>query len=337
MTATTLRIAPEELRAAMVRRFEAAGLADSMAEATAQILLEADLLGHRTHGVAMVQTYCDAIEDGSMARSGEPEVLSKRGASEFWQGNRIAGAWLTLKAIDRAEEMARDYGTGTIVMRRSFHIGALAAYLEAVAKRGLVLLLQTSAPHAATVAPFGGCAPVISPSPLAIGYPSGDTTVLIDISTSVTSNSLVRRTKRENKRLPHPWVIRPDGQVTDDPGESETILPLGGLEAGHKGFGMALMVEALTAGLAATGRNEPSPNLGASVFVQVIDPEAFGGLDGMAGVMGHMSDLCHAAEPISPDAPVRLPGEAALKRKAEQLSNGVIVSAQYWDQVKPNS
>lgn len=337
MANTQLRIPAEALREAMYARFRAAGLSEDTAQATATVLLESDLLGHRTHGVAMVPIYLGAIEDGSMAKTGEIEVLSKRGASEFWHGHQLAGAYVTSRAIARAEEMAREHGTGTVIIRRSFHIGALAAYLEAVARRGLVLQLQTSAPHAATVAPFGGRTAVISPSPLAIGYPSGDGAVLIDISTSVTSNSNVRRTAREGGRLAHPWVIRPDGQATDDPRESEVILPLGGLEAGHKGFGMALMVEALTAGLAATGRNVPAPNLGASVFVQVIDPEAFGGLSGMAEVMGYMGDLCHAVEPISADNPVRLPGEAALRRKAEQLENGVIVTQEQWDQVKPDA
>jgi len=333
MSETDIRVPADELRRSMLSRLESAGLANGMARATADILLEADLLGHRTHGAAMLQTYLDCIADGSMARSGTPEVLSKRGASAFWNGRRLAGAWLTLQAIDVAEGMARSHGTGTVVIRRSFHIGALAAYLEAVARRGLVLVLQCSAPHAATVAPYGGKTPVISPSPLAIGFPAAESAVMIDISTSVTSNSLVRQTAREGGRLPHPWVINPDGSATDDPRESQVILPLGGLEAGHKGFALALMVEALTAGLAATGRREPSPGLGATVMVQVIDPEAFGGAQAMADVMGYMGELCRASEPISTDSRVRLPGEDALRRKADQLANGVRLAPALWEQI----
>ena len=333
---TTLRIPAGDLRDAMHARLEAAGLAADMASDTADILLEAALLGHSTHGAAMLQTYLDCIIDGSLARSGEPEILSERGATAFWNGRQLAGAWLTRRAIRVVEEKARQHGTGTVVIRRSFHIGALAAYLEAVATRGLVLILQCSAPHAATVAPHGGKTPVISPSPLAIGYPACDGVVMIDISTSVTSNSLVRRTAREGGRLPHPWVIGSDGQATDDPNESQVILPLGGLDAGHKGFGLALMVEALTAGLAATGRDEPAPNLGATVIVQVIDPDAFGGAGPMARVMGHMSDLCHAADPIGPSEPVRLPREAALRRKADQTANGVLIGQAIWEKIRSN-
>lgn len=330
MATDPVRIPAPDLRAGLKARLTDAGLRDDMADATAGILLEADLMGHRTHGAALLPIYVDCLREGWMAPSGAPEVLSQRGAAALWDGRRLSGAWLTLRAIDAAEEMARLHGTGTVVIRRSFHIGCLAAYLEAVAARGLVLILQTSAPHAATVAPHGGKSPVLSPSPLAIGYPAAGAPVLADISTSVTSNSFVRRCAALGERLPHPWVIDGAGRPTDDPGASEVILPLGGMDAGHKGYALGLMVEALTAGLAATGRAEPAPKMGNTVFVQVIDPEAFGGAAPFGSVMGHVGDLCRAAEPVDPARPVRLPGEAALARKAEQLRDGVRLDPEVW-------
>lgn len=333
MTAEPLRIPANTLRDLLQQRLEEAGLAAAHAHATAHVLTEADLLGHRTHGAAMLPLYLDCLRDGWMASGGDPDVLSHRGASALWNGRRIAGAWLVGRAIETAEAMARDHGTGTVVIRRSFHIGCLAAYLEAVAQRGLVLILQTSAPHAATVAPHGGTTPVLSPNPIAVGYPTSGLPVLIDVSTSVTSNSLVREVARDGGRLPHPWVITAEGEATDDPSASEVILPLGGLDAGHKGFAMGLMVEALTAGLAAVPRTPEAPKLGGTVFVQVLDPEAFGGLDAMSDVMGDVSALCHASAPADPANPVRLPGEAGLRRKTEQLQNGVLIDAALWSRI----
>ncbi len=153
MTKGDTRIPSESLRKLMSGLLQQAGLDTEMAEATGSILLESDLLGHRTHGVALMPTYLDCLRDGWMARNGTPETVSERGAAALWDGKRIAGAWLTLRAIRLAEKMAGIHGTGTVVIRRSFHIGCLAAYLEPVARRGLVLLLQSSAPQAATVAP----------------------------------------------------------------------------------------------------------------------------------------------------------------------------------------
>ena len=331
MASGTVLVKADVLRGRIAQRLEQAGLDAEMARDTARILSEADLMGHRTHGIALLKMYLDCLSDGAMASSGSPDMLSKRGAAQLWDGKRLSGAWLTLRAIEAAEEMAMTHGTGTVVIRRSFHIACLAAYLEDVARRGMVLLLQTSAPQSATVAPAGGTSAVLSPSPLAIGYPTDGQPVLIDISTSVTSNSLVRQLAREGRTLPHPWVIRDDGQATTDPRESEVILPLGGLDAGHKGYAMGLMVEALTSGLAGKGRADETSFLGANVFVQVIDPEAFGGLDALGGVMGHVSELCRSARPIDPANPVRLPGEAALARKAGQLETGVTVDAAIWE------
>lgn len=327
MTTEDDRIDATELRGLIRGLLTGEGLQAEMADATAAILLEADLLGHRTHGAAMVPVYLDSLKNGAMARSGSHDVLSGRGAAALWEGNRLAGAWLTLEAIRAAEAMAETHGTGTVVIRNSFHIGCLASYLEAVARRGKVLQLSCSAPHAATVAPHGGKTPVLSPSPIAIGYPAGDSAVMIDISTSVTSNSFVRKVAREGGRLPAPWVVGPDGRATDDPAASEVILPLGGIDAGHKGFGLGLMVEALTAGLSGRDRDSEASQMGGTVFVQVLDPEAFGGSATMAAVMGRVSDLCRSADAIDPENPVRLPGEAALRRKTWQLEAGVLVES----------
>ncbi len=95
------------------------------------------------------------------------------------------------------------------------------------------------------------------------------------------------------KRLPGAWLIDHEGNATDDPGAlfgepKGALLPLGGLDAGYKGFSLALLIEALTAGLSGYGRADPPEGWGGTVFVQVLDPEAFGGLAGFKRQMDHM-------------------------------------------------
>ena len=102
-----------------------------------------------------------------------------------------------------------------------------------------------------------------------------------------------------------------------------TLLPLGGLEAGHKGFALALLVEALTGALAGHGRADPSEGWGATVFVQVFDPAHFGGRDAFLRQMDWLVDACHRATPRPDGAPVRMPGERALARYREQSAHGV--------------
>jgi len=102
-----------------------------------------------------------------------------------------------------------------------------------------------------------------------------------------------------------------------------TLLPLGGLDAGHKGFALALLIEAMTAGLSGHGRADPAEGWGATVFVQVLDPAAFGGIEPFTRQMDWLVRACHEATPRPDGPPVRLPGERALRLYREQAANGV--------------
>ncbi|CDS55284.1 Malate dehydrogenase [Polaromonas sp. CG9_12] len=73
---------------------QAAGMASVQAEAVARTLVEGDLLGHDTHGLALLAPYVKELENGAMAREGAPDVLSDRGASLMWDGRRLPGPWL---------------------------------------------------------------------------------------------------------------------------------------------------------------------------------------------------------------------------------------------------
>ena len=102
-----------------------------------------------------------------------------------------------------------------------------------------------------------------------------------------------------------------------------TLLPLGGLDAGHKGYALALLIEACTGALAGFGRADPSEGWGATVFVQVLDPEAFGGRADYTRQMDWLAEACHTATPRPGGPPVRLPGENGMKRHREQTAKGV--------------
>jgi L-lactate dehydrogenase len=104
-----------------------------------------------------------------------------------------------------------------------------------------------------------------------------------------------------------------------------TLLPLGGLEAGHKGYALALMIEAMTAALAGFGRADPKEGWGATVFVQALDPRAFGGLDAFLRQMDWLVSACHDATPREGVERVRLPGERGMKLLREQLELGVLL------------
>jgi L-lactate dehydrogenase len=318
----------DDLHSFAKRLLVGCGLADDRAATVADVLIEGDLLGHTTHGLALLAPYLGEMEKGAMRLAGEPIVLGDRPASLLWDGQRLPGTWLTMRAVDTAIARARDYGTATVVIRRSHHIACLAAYLRHATEQGFVLLLASSDANSASVAPFGGTRAVFTPDPLAIGYPTAGDPVLVDISASITTNGMSARLHKAGQRFAHRWLLDADGNPTDDPTAlftepPGTILPLGGLDAGHKGYGLALLVEALTGGLAGFGRADPKQGWGATVFVQAFDPDAFGGRDAFVRQAEFIAQQCRDNPPRPGLDAVRLPGERAMALRREQLKRGL--------------
>lgn len=312
-----------------LRLLIAAGAEEELARCVAQILLEGDLLGHDTHGLALLPAYVAELRGGRMRGAGTELRLREKSGVALWDAQRLAGPWVVRRALAWAEERATAYGAAHVVIRRSHHIAALAAYLEEVARRGFLVHLSCSDPNAASVAPFGGRRAVITPNPMAWAWPAQPEPVLIDISASVTTNGMTARLARaEQAEGEHAWWLDAGGHATRDPRVLQahppgTILPLGGLDAGHKGYALGLMVEAMTAGLAGHGRADPGEGWGATVHVQVLDPEAFAGADAFAVQMDALAQACRESPPRTPGQSVRLPGERGLARKRHQLEHGL--------------
>jgi len=337
---TDLRYPAQGLREFATRLLQGAGLAAERAQIVAEVLLEADLLGHDTHGLDMLARYLDEIASGRMAREGEPETLRDSGSALTWDGRRLPGPWLVKRAIATARERLAAHPTVTVVIRCSHHIGCLQAYLKPITDEGLVILLTCSDPSGAGVTPHGGVASRLTPNPLAAGFPTGGAPVLLDVSMSTTTNALTKRLYDEGGRLTGPWLVDADGRATDDPavlfGERRgALLPLGGQDLGHKGFALALLIEALTSGLAGHGRADGPKEWGASVFLQLIDPGAFAGRDAFVRETTRLVDLCHGTPVAAGAPPVRLPGERALARRAAQLESGVVLRPGILESLRP--
>ena len=150
----------------------------------------------------------------------------------------------------------------------------------------------------------------------------------MDISMSTTTNAMTKRQYEAGERLPGPWLVDADGHASDDPAvlfgdPPGAVLPLGGLDLGHKGFALALLVEALTSGLAGHGRADEPKNWGASVFLMLIDPDRFAGRDAFVRETTRLAESAARRPSRRARPPVRLPGAAALARRARQLAEGV--------------
>jgi LDH2 family malate/lactate/ureidoglycolate dehydrogenase len=329
----------EILQTHAVKLLCAAGLIQEMSEVVAATLIEADLLGHDTHGLQLLVPYLQELKKGAMTAGGDYAVITERTSVATWDGNRLPGPWLVRRAIDWARPRAQMHGSATVVIKRSHHIACLAAYLETVARSGLIMMLYCSDPSSASVAPFGGTQAVFTPNPLAMGIPTSSDPIMLDFSASATTNGMSARLARQGLRGSFPQWLDSLGQPTDDPAVLNeqppgTILPTGGIESGHKGYSLALMVEALTSGLAGYGRADVPSGWGATVYLQLYDPEAFGGLQPFNWQTDYLVQACQMNVPRDIGAPVRLPGQRGLQRKAKQLRDGVHISESIWQSIQ---
>ncbi|HEX3348651.1 MAG TPA: Ldh family oxidoreductase [Acetobacteraceae bacterium] len=303
----------------------AAGLDGDKPTVTANLLVAADAMGHDTHGLAQLPDYLDEIASGAMRPTGEPEIVVDRPSACVWDGHYLPGVWLVDRAVRLAAERAAVSGACSISIRRSHHIACLATFLTAATHQGMMAIVTCSDPSEARVVPFGGTRPVFMPDPIAIGIPTESDPILIDISTSITTLGMVARGRREGTKLPAAWVLDADGQPTDDPNmlQSGSLLPVGGLDHGHKGTGLAWMVEAMSQGLAGHGRADEPRTWGCSVFVQVFDPAMFAGGSAFTRQTEWIARACRATPSRDPDQPLRLPGARALAGLRHAKANGL--------------
>ncbi len=258
--------------------------ADEAAEG-AKLAAEAARHGIRTHH-ALKALHLDHLfgsAAGGCVPGAEIEVLPSRfPASERWNANKKLGQSVAYRAIDRAIELADQYGIAQIAVDNAFHYLWGGGYVMEAAERGYYAYTNcTSA--LAEVVPFGGKFPTLGTNPHSWGIPSTEANgfpIVMDWATSTVAMGRVQALKREGKMLPPDAAVDANGQPTNDPNEVVALLPFGG----HKGYGMSLLNEifgGLIGGSLPTIRGRKLTTDGEKntpvFYFQVIHPDAISG------------------------------------------------------------
>ncbi|HNP34807.1 MAG TPA: Ldh family oxidoreductase [Woeseiaceae bacterium] len=319
---------------------KSSGLDDAMALTVAETLVQADMTGHHTHGLQLLPYYLNELETGGMAKSGNVQVVRDDGASFFWCAKRLPGAWVLRQAIETMIERSAKRPVVTASISECFHIGSLQTYLSTATDRGLVCIVSATDPSVASVAPFGGTEPILTSNPVAFGIPTSYEPILVDLCTSVTSNSAMMGHLNEGTRPKSECLLDNEGNATNDPQVLKTdppgtIMPLGGEDFGYKGFGLGLVVEALTLALSGYGRNAGHRAYGEGVFLQIINPDYFAGRLVFEREMSNLVERCKNSRVPAGGAPVRMPGQRAQELHREARNSGVRVTASILSLLEP--
>ncbi|WP_193369382.1 Ldh family oxidoreductase [Pelagibius marinus] len=321
-------IATGDLRRLAAAALTAAGAQAAQAAATAEVLVESDLLGITTHGVQRLATYCQRLRQGGIKAAAQITVERKAPSLALVDGDSALGQAVALTALESGLEMAAETGIAYVGCRNSNHLGALAPYGLKACEKGFLLVGGSNA--ASTMAPWGGREARLGNNPLAVAAPCPEAPhFLLDMAMSVAARGKVRRAEREGRPIPEGWALDAEGRPTTDPAAALAgfLLPFGG----HKGSGLSQAVD-LLAGVVTGARfltdlssgighlDRPS---GSGHFFLLIDPKRLLGAGAYAAAVSRFRALVQETPPADPAAPVRIPGQRQQAQRAKALRDGI--------------
>ena len=321
-----IRIPVSRLSQAIAVTLTAVGVSAEMAEMEANVMVEADLQGVPSHGVRMLPGLTQAIRDGRVQAVPKVRLLREFGATCLLDGDNGPGRSVASRAMDHAIERAKQFGAGVCLAIHTSHWGRAQHYAVRAARQGMAGICTTNGMPCMAV--WGAKGRVIGNNPLAIAVPrsEGENPVVLDMAMSQAAVGKVGTWLREGREVPGNWGLDAEGRPSRDAKAilGGAVLPFGE----HKGAGLALMIELLTAALAggafgneieAGDRSGIDPD-SCKLFI-ALNPEAFGGREVLAGrVNDYLAYLGGAA---AETATFTWPGQRGWAARAVNLKAGV--------------
>lgn len=312
--------------------FEAAGLDREAAGRVAASLVSADLRGVSSHGTMLVPMYIERIQSGSVSRHTKADVVVDVGGVALLDARDALGQVTSDQAMDLAITKARHHGVGAVVVRNAFHFGGAFRYAESAARAGCIGIVASNT-RPLMPAP-GGAAAVVGNNPLAVGIPVLDREPLIlDMALSEAALGKIRLAAQEGRPIPATWATDAKGAPTTDAEAAIAGLLLPA--AGHKGYGLALVIDMLTGVLSGGGFGNAVRGLYADTsvpnncahFFLALDIARFGDVEGFLARAAELADQVLT----SPTAPgverTLLPGQLEAERSSAALAHGVRLDA----------
>ncbi|MBI2938824.1 MAG: Ldh family oxidoreductase [Chloroflexi bacterium] len=333
---THILVPEPTLRQIGVELFVSAGLSAEHAETVTRVQVEADLRGIHSHGMRAVPTYLTRIDRGIVNPRPTVRVVHATELSAVVDGDAGPGQVVAVRAMEECLARARRRGFGLAVARNSNHFGAAAYYAMMALPHDLIGFATTNGNL--VLAPWGGVRPTVGNNPLAYAIPAGEEwPIVLDIAMSVAAGGKVDLAAAEGHPLPAGWAINSAGQPTRDPAAARRgqMLPLGAPAAGYKGFGLALVMEALAGALAGarfalqhTAEVEDGElPWDEGHFFLALDPALIMPVDEFKRRVDRLIRDCQASPPAPGEPPVRVPGAGGWLRRERALREGIPLPA----------
>ena len=330
----------ENISSASYALLRAAGASEGHAKIVADHIADANLAGHDSHGLIRITQYIDEIKAGRLDPTRQPEVVQESAGTAQVDGNTTFGQVTATFSTHIAMEKARDCGISLVTMANQGHVGRIGAYSEMAAKEGMAAIMCTGLGRGRTsrVAPFGGRLGRLGTNPISMSFPYTDEAqIVMDFATSMAAEGKVRVSRAREELLPDEWLLSPEGAPSRDPNvlyNGGAILPMGGVQGGHKGYGLSFMIALLggmTAELACEDPGQSSFRSGSSLIVINLAQ-----LAPLAEVKEQVADWVQYVKdtpPMQGHTGVLYPGEIEANVRRKRLAEGAPVEDDTWDQI----
>lgn len=324
------KIRTDELRSFCVKALESVGVCAADAETTADVLVTTDKFGVLTHGTKNLYQYILKMQAGGLDAKAEPSVENEGAAWAIVNGNKAIGMITADMAMKLAVKKAKEAGIAYVGVKNSCHFGAAGYYSNIAASEGLIGISMSNADP--IIAIPNSCAKAIGSNPLSFAAPlPGGKSVFLDIALSNVAALKVIMAQEKKTPIPDTWLVDENGLPTTDAGkfpQSASLQPM----AAHKGYGLALLVELLSAVVTGAGMlsEMKSWNLDLSLVNNAghafiaIDVSKLLPYDAFMARMEQLADELHSAPKAQNADRIYLPGEMEWDKRTRAEESGEI-------------
>jgi len=325
MAAKETRVAWDVLKQFSKDIFIKAGFTPEGAEAQADVLVWANLRGLDSHGVLRIHWYVELVDKGHMKPKPNIRVQRETPATLLIDADYSPGPMVTVMAMHRVMEKARQVGIGWAVIRNTMHQGAMGYYSLMAAKEGMAGINWVCNPP--NMAPHGARAAGLHNSPISMAVPGKrHRPLILDMATSVAAAGKINLALDKGISIPEGWALDKNGKPTTDPKQAVILIPAGG----YKGSGLALLFECFSSLFvgnpllipALQGKPGATTHRQNSV-VAAVNIGAFTDLEVYKDQVDTLIDQLKALPPAEGFSEVLVPGEPEDRVHDDRVKNGI--------------
>lgn len=320
--------------------FKAIGCSDTDADTATRSLLNADLRGVDSHGVARLSGYIRLVEAGRANPKANITLVHETPSTAVVDGDAGMGLVVAPHAMKIAIEKAKNVGTGWVSVQNSNHFGIGATHAMLALEHDMIGISMTNA--SALVAPTFSKERLLGTNPICVAVPAGNEPPFVaDLATTTAANGKLEILQRKNEEAPDGWIQDREGRNSNDPHELKkggALLPLGGTRqnGSHKGYALSSIVDIFSAVLSGANYGpwvppfpayvpipENMPGKGIGHFFGAMRIDAFRPADEFKKHMDHWITRFRNAIPVHEEQKVLIPGDPEREMETERKYNGI--------------